>query len=134
MPNQPDVESVTAVLHRINQSWLAGRPEDLAPLIHPNIVMAFPGFGGRAEGRNTFVAGFADFCQHAKVHEYQEAGHQVDVVGDTAVATFTYAMVYERSGERYRVTGRDLWVFARQGGDWLAVWRTMLDLAEQPDR
>jgi len=41
-------------------------------------------------------------------------------------------MVYERSGERSRATGRDLWVFVRQGGEWVAIWRTMLDLAEQP--
>ena len=41
-------------------------------------------------------------------------------------------MIYERSGERYRATGRDLWVFARQDGAWLAAWRTMLDLVEEP--
>ena len=32
-------------------------------------------------------------------------------------------MTYERSGERSRATGRDLWVFARQDGEWLAAWR-----------
>jgi ketosteroid isomerase-like protein len=78
------------------------------------------------------VAGFEDFCTHAVVHEYTESGHQFDVVGDTAVATYTYEMVYERDGRRSRVSGRDLWVFARQEARWLAVWRTMLDLAEQP--
>jgi len=102
MQNSFDADSVSAALRRINECWLAGRPEDLAPLLHPGIVMVIPGFGGQAEGRDTLVAGFADFCQHAKVHEYKEADHSVDVVGDTAVASFTYAMVYERAGERYR--------------------------------
>ena len=55
----------------------------------------------------------------------------MDVIGDTAVASFTYEMVYERSGKRSRATGRDLWVFTRYGSEWIAVWRTMLDLAEQ---
>jgi hypothetical protein len=41
-------------------------------------------------------------------------------------------MVYERSGERYRATGRDLWVFGAQGNAWIAVWRTMLDMDEKP--
>jgi hypothetical protein len=54
------------------------------------------------------------------------------VVGDTGVVSFGYEMVYERSGKRNRATGRDLWVFVRQGGEWVAIWRTMLDLAEQP--
>ena len=54
----------------------------------------------------------------------------VDVAGDTAVATFGYEMVYERAGQRYRVTGRDLWVFEQQGETWIAVWRAMLDMNE----
>jgi hypothetical protein len=46
------------------------------------------------------------------------------------VVTFRYEMVYERSGGRFRSTGRDLWVFQSQGRAWIAVWRTMLDMEE----
>jgi hypothetical protein len=48
-----------------------------------------------------------------------------------AVAIFQYEMVYERSGERYRSTGRDLWVFQGEGDAWIAVWRTMLEMQEE---
>jgi uncharacterized protein (TIGR02246 family) len=125
-------EAVTAALERINRTWLDQRPDDLVPLLHPDMTFVFPGFAGRVEGREAIVAGFADFCGNATVHEYREADHQVDVIGETAVASFTYEMVYERSGTRSRATGRDLWVFVRQGSEWIAAWRTMLDLAEQP--
>ena len=101
-------------------------------MFHPNITFVFPGFAGRVRGREAMVAGFADFCTNANVHEYREADHQADVIDDTAVVSFTYEMVYERSGTRNRVSGRDVWVFARQGSGWIAVWHTMLDLAEQP--
>jgi hypothetical protein len=77
-----------------------------------------------------FLAGFRDFILNATIHEFHEHDHQIDVVGDTAVVTFAYEMRYERSGERYRATGRDFWVFQRQGIAWVAVWRTMLDLNE----
>jgi uncharacterized protein (TIGR02246 family) len=119
-------------MQRINRTWLDGRPEDLVPLLHPDITLVFPGFAGRAEGRDALVAGFVDFCGNATTHEYSEADQQVDVVADTAIVSFTYEMVYERSGQRSRATGRDLWVFARQDGEWVAIWRTMLDVAEQP--
>jgi uncharacterized protein (TIGR02246 family) len=132
MPSPTDREAVAATLQRINDAWRAKRPADLGPLFHPDIVLAVPGFAGRATGRDALVAGFADFCTNATVHEYRESDHQVDVIGDTAVAAVAFDMVYERSGARYRATGRDLWVFGRQGGEWLAVWRTMLDVAEQP--
>jgi len=126
--------AVSAAMQRINRTWLDRRPGDLGPLLHPDITMVVPGFAGRVEGRETLVAGFVDFIDNATVHEYREADHQVDVIDDTAVVSFTYEMVYERAGERSRATGRDLWVFARrgEGGEWIAVWRTMLDLAEQP--
>ncbi len=124
--------AVHAAMQRINRTWLEGRPNDLLPLLHPDIVTVFPGFAGRAEGREAIVAGFANFCGNATVHEYSESDHQVDVIGETAVVSFTYEMVYDRSGERNRVSGRDLWVFAREKGEWLAVWRTMLDMSEQP--
>lgn len=132
MHSQAEREAVLAAIGRINRAWLERRPADLVPLLHPDITLVFPGFAGRVEGREVVVAGFADFCSNATVHEYREADHQADVIGETAVASFTYEMVYERSGKRNRASGRDVWVFARQGHAWIAVWRTMLDLAEQP--
>ena len=49
-----------------------------------------------------------------------------------AVESFRFEMVYARDGGRWRSTGRDLLMFERKGDSWLAVWRTMLDLAEEP--
>jgi hypothetical protein len=132
MPEQSSQAEVTAVLDRINRAWLDRRPADLVPLFHPALTMVFPGFRGRAEGRAANVAGFEDFCTHATVHEYRETDRQVDVADSTAVVSFAFEMVYERGGKRNRATGRDLWVFTRLGGAWLAVWRTMPELAEHP--
>jgi uncharacterized protein (TIGR02246 family) len=132
MQSQTAREAVSAAMERINQTWLDRRPQDLIPLLHPDMTVVFPGFAGKAQGRAEILAGFTDFCANATVQEYSEADHQVDVIGDTAVASLTYQIVYKRAGNRSRATGRDLWVFVRQGGEWIAVWRTMLDLAEQP--
>jgi hypothetical protein len=132
MNNQADRDAVAAALEAINRTWLEGRPRDVAPLLHPAVVMVLPGFGGRVEGPDALVAGFVDFCDNASLQEYGESDLSVDAAGDTAVAGYAFDMVYERAGVRTRATGRDLWVFARQGGAWLAVWRTMLDLAETP--
>jgi ketosteroid isomerase-like protein len=132
MADESKLESAAATMHRINQAWLDGRVEDLAPMVHPEIIMVFPGFAGRIQGQEEFLAGFRDFCSNARVHEFSEHDDQVDVAGDTAVVSFRYEMVYERSGGRYRSTGRDLWVFQQQGSGWKAVWRTMLDTEEKP--
>ena len=130
----PEIEhrAVSDLLRRINQAWLEGRPRDLLPLFHPGIIMVYPGFSGRADGREALVAGFLDFCENARVHTFEESDHQVDRIGETAVASFAFTLIYEREGQRYRSTGRDLWVLARHDAEWRAVWRTMLDLTEEP--
>jgi ketosteroid isomerase-like protein len=130
MTDESKRESAATRMRQINQAWLGGRVDDLAQWVHPEIVMVFPGFSGRCQGQEVFLAGFQDFCQNATTHEFHEHELQVDVAADTAVVTLRYEMVYERSAARYRATGRDLWVFQLSSGEWLAVWRTMLDLQE----
>jgi len=114
----------------INAAWLAGRLDELAAMVHPQITMAVPGFTATACGREAFLNGFREFLESSKIHEYHEQGAHVDVVGNTGVVTFRYGIVYERAGERYRAQGRDLWVFENIGEAWIAVWRAMLDMQE----
>jgi ketosteroid isomerase-like protein len=130
MEDQSKRQGAAAAMREINRAWLEGRVQELAPLVHPEIVMVFPGFSGREQGRERFLAGFDDFGHNVTIHEFREFDHQIDVAGETAVVTFRYEMVYERSGERYHSTGRDLWVLEKQGPGWLAVWRAMLDVQE----
>jgi hypothetical protein len=132
MADESERQRVADVMRAINEAWLDGRVDDMAPALHSEIVMMLPGFSGQVRGREPFLAGFRDFIQNATIHEFHEHDHQIDVVGDTAVMTFTYEMLYTRSAERYRASGRDLWIFQQQGAAWVAVWRTMLDLNETP--
>ncbi|MCK4415210.1 MAG: nuclear transport factor 2 family protein [Candidatus Eisenbacteria sp.] len=130
MAGESEREEITKIMGRMSRAWLEGRIDDLAPMIHPEVIMVLPGFSGRIHGRENFLAGFRDFSQNAVVHEYREEDHQVDLAGDTVVVGFRYEMSYERSGGRYHATGRDLWVFQKDGAAWLAVWRTMLDVEQ----
>jgi uncharacterized protein DUF4440 len=123
-------ESAATAMRQINQAWLKGRVEDLRSMVHSEIVMVFPDFAGKIQGRENFLAGFSDFCGNSIIQEYREHDQQVDVAGETAAITFRYDMVYVRSGERYRCKGRDLWVFQMQDGVWIAVWRAMLEMKE----
>ncbi|HEY7303719.1 MAG TPA: nuclear transport factor 2 family protein [Bryobacteraceae bacterium] len=124
-------EAVHTALQRINSLWLDGHVEGLEALVDPNIVMVLPGFTGRIQGRQEFLAGFRDFCENVHVHEFTDRDYGIDIFGDTAVISFGYEMVYERSSERYRATGRDLWIFQAQDSGWVAVWRAMLDMQEE---
>ena len=127
-----EVASAAAAMRQINQAWQNGRLDELASMLHREIVMAPPGFGGRAEGRDAILAGFRDYSENATTVEFNEHDLQADLIGDVAIVTFRYDMVYERRGTRSRASGRDLWVLQKHSGTWLGVWRTLFGMEEHP--
>lgn len=121
------------IMAAINHAWRVNDLPAMAPHIHPNIIMKLPGFSGEIVGREALLSGFAEFCINARVLEYLESNEQIDIIGDCAVVTFRFEMLYERLKYRERSTGRDLWMFHSLNGKWIAVWRTMLELEEVRD-
>src|SRR5215472_17472550 len=126
------VRAVVEALGRIRSAWREGRPRDMAELLDADVAMAFPEFTGRLEGRDALIASFEDFQKVARLLEYREGEVQIDGAEDAAVAQVPFEMAYEREDRRWRSTGWDVWVFARRGGRWWAIWRTLQGLAEQP--
>ena len=121
-----------AAMRVINRDWINGDVNGLRARVHPDVAMAMPGFSATVQGRDAFLDGFRAFLDSAMVEKFSAEDLHADVAGETAVVTFRYEMIYQRLGGRYLSTGRDLWVFQRQDGNWIAVWRTMLEMQEHP--
>jgi len=119
---------VHSVLAAINAAWREGHPSTILEFLHPEIVLVPPGFKGTVRGRDILVSSFEEFSKNASILEYEESDEQIDAIGDSAIASFHFRMLYERDAYREDCSGRDLWVFARQDGRWIAVWRAMLEL------
>ena len=125
-------DEVRQTMAAIQATWREKRPRDMKAYLHPDFTLAAPRFGTMMKGRDLLIGGFLQFTSIATVHEYREFDDDVQVIGNTAVVTFRFDMVYEREPDkREHSTGRDLWVFARDGDRWLAVWRTMLDVVDE---
>lgn len=127
----PENASVHDVLRSINTAWREGQPLSMLKYLHPDIIMALPEFTGTVQGRDVLVASFEEFCRNAKVMDYEESDESISIIGDCAVATYRFKMIYERSAYRAVSRGRDLWILRQQGDGWVAIWRTMLDLVEE---
>jgi len=121
---------VHKVLSAINQAWRSNSPLEMSQYLHSDIVMTFPGFSGEVAGRGALLASFVEFCSNARVLEYQESNEQINVIGDCAVVSFQFEMLYERAKYQERSKGRDIWVFQYISKKWIAVWRTMMELEE----
>ncbi len=58
--------------------------------------------------------------------EYKDSEPNIDLWGSTAVAAYSWEIAYDMSGESYRASGWDVFVFVRENAPWLAVWRTII--------
>ncbi|UCC39332.1 MAG: nuclear transport factor 2 family protein [Candidatus Aminicenantes bacterium] len=123
-------EEIRELLSNISKAWTKGHPEELEGFFHEEMVITGPGFKGGGRGKSECVKSYKDFITHATIREVKESEHMIDVWGSTAVASYRFEIDYEVGGERHNDAGHDLFVFAREGGKWLAVWRTIIPLSQ----
>jgi ketosteroid isomerase-like protein len=124
--------ALSAALDHIIRAGMNGQTDGLAGILDDQVIMVFPGFGRQVQGKAAMIGGFQDFAANAEVHEHRETDERIDVIGDAAVASYRFELIYTRQDVIYRSTGRDLWIFHRDKGVWKAVWRTMLEMEEEP--
>ena len=121
-----DTEEIWRFVQRMNDAWSKDGADDLASFFHEDMVIVHPDFTKRVEGREACVASYEGFCKQAVILDLKLDNPGIDVFVDTAIVTYSYEISYEMGGERFNDTGRDLFIFIREHGSWLAVWRTMI--------
>lgn len=123
--------AVLQVLDRIQRAWRQGPLEDMAPVLAPDVTFVFPGFSMRLTGRTQLLESYREFSASARVESYRD---RRSVVGGTeaALAEVVFDMTYSRAGTRWRAHGVELWALERRADGWIAFWRTMQELTEEP--
>jgi uncharacterized protein (TIGR02246 family) len=121
-----EVTEIQQLIQRLNDAWAKGNPSELANFFREDIVMVNPDFSQRTEGREACVASYEGFCKQAAMLDLKIGEAVIDVFNDTAIASYSWEIAYEMGGEHFNDTGRDIFLFVREDGKWLAVWRTMI--------
>ena len=125
-----DKIAVHNIMRKINSSWRSGSPENMRIYLDPEIMIKIPGNSGEIIGREALIDSFKEFWTNAQVLEYSESDEYISIIGDRAVVAFKFGMIYQRENYRDKSSGRDIWIFEKKNGNWLAVWRTMIDVNE----
>ncbi len=86
-------------------------------------VAIVPTTPGRLEGKEAYVAGWRDFAAAAKILEWKETGHRVQVYasGACAVVTYLFSITFETGGQARAMKGRDMFFLVKEGGRWLVA-------------
>jgi uncharacterized protein (TIGR02246 family) len=133
MSAPPDTETaVQRVLDRIQRAWREGRPEEMSAVLAPDITFVFPGFSMRLTGRDRLIDSYRDFLAGTRMGSYREDRRSIEGGGSAALAEIAFDMTYARGGREWRAHGIELWALERRPDGWVAYWRTMQELTEEP--
>jgi ketosteroid isomerase-like protein len=116
---------IAQVIQQLNEFWLNKQYDKIAGLVAEDVIVAPPGFDRRIQGRKAYVQSYRDYDQAAITRKFSAAEPQIDISGSSAVAVYTFAIVYDMAGRTHREKGRELLVLSRASGGWQVVWRTM---------
>jgi uncharacterized protein DUF4440 len=119
-------EEIRRLVTTINDAWSQGRPEELHQYFDDQMVIRGRAFQEMSRGREACVRSYIDFLNAATVERFQLGEPEIDLHGDTAVATYPWEMTYQLQGKTYTESGHDLFVFSHGSGAWRAIWRAML--------
>lgn len=121
-----DQKVVESILKSIVAAWNTGDLEDLKKYFHSDMVIEGPEFRERKEGRDQCIQHHEEFHRNVKIRSFNHSDYQVNIWGDTAVASCRFEGQMETGGETFKDTGRDLYVFSRESGEWQAIWNSIV--------
>jgi ketosteroid isomerase-like protein len=126
-----EADTLRDVLAAINAAWTSADISGLGALFHSDMVIVGPGYQQFAVGRDACIESYREFSSNASVLAYEASEATVHVWGDTAVCSYTWSMTWQRAEDPVSDVGTDQFVFARVGGQWLAVYRLVLFQSSQ---
>jgi ketosteroid isomerase-like protein len=114
-------QEVWNTVRALNDAWTRGDANELVNYFHDNMVAITATDRERLVGRRACVAGWKAFAQAAKIHRWKELDPQIELYGNTAVVTYYFDMSFDMGGRTVDLGGRDMFVFVKENGRWLAV-------------
>ena len=88
----------------------------------------------RLTGRDRLIDSYRDFLAGSRLRSYQEDRRSIEGGASAALAEIAFDMTYDRAGSEWRAHGIEIWVLERRPEGWVAFWRTMQELTEEPAR
>ena len=119
--DDPVKNEVWGALRSLNDCWTKGDGTKLSEFFHSDMVAITATDRDRVEGRESCVAAWVGFVQATKIRRWVELDPQIQVYGDAAVVSYYFDMEYEMGGQTVKTSGRDMFFFIKEDGQWWAV-------------
>jgi uncharacterized protein (TIGR02246 family) len=117
------------LIRESNRAWKEGAIHELENVFDERAVIIAPRIEGRIVGREAILKSYADFVGHARTDSFEEMEHCVDVIGETAVATYRFRIRYQLHSEEAPrdEVGQEILVLHKRSDGWKIIWRTQTE-------
>ena len=99
----PPEEAIRRVIQQINEDWSSKRYAEIGEHLAEQVVIAPPGLQERIRGREAYVQSYLEYDRAATTREFSPGEPEVDVIGEVAVSTYPFLVVYELEGKTSRI-------------------------------
>lgn len=119
-------DKIWEIIESINNLWTNGQAEHLGPFYDDKVIHADKEFETLTSTKDELLYSFKSFCDNARINSFAESEQEIEVIGTTAVASYTWSIKYDMNAKSYDEKGKELLVFSKETGKWLVVWRVLL--------
>lgn len=115
------VQAILGIENNMVRDFNAGKIEQVLEHFHPRVVGFSSTRQERITGRSAMRRTFNYYFQASPRMKYRISQPQVQVLDDTAIATFFWTVELGTGRPRHLIRGRGSHVFARDGNKWQIV-------------
>ena len=108
-------------LRALNDAWTKADGETLPEYFHPRMVAITPVGKLRIKGAAKCLEGWQQFARSNTIHSWREDDPDIELFGDTAVATYYYVMDVTMGSKRLTLSGRDMLTVRKENGRWWLI-------------
>ena len=124
MDQHAEKQEIELFIRAMNRIWTEAWDEhEFRRCIHRDAVAIVPTTPGRLEGRDAYVAGWKGFVDAARIHEWNETDHLVQIYaeGKSAVVTCLFTIRFDIGWQAMNMRGRDMFFLVKEEGRWLVA-------------
>lgn len=117
-------EQLWHTIKEMNRKWtVENKPDELKNYFHESMVAIVPTNIKIIEWGVNCVEGWKNFAENAKIHSWKEIEPKVQVYWENkfAIVTYYFEIIFEMSGQKINMKGRDMFSLINENWKWLIV-------------
>ncbi|MFC2158082.1 YybH family protein [Acidobacteriota bacterium] len=130
--NTTDLQTeVIQSIKDMNTAWMQSDFDKLRDHFHEDMIIVAPDNLRVGVGIDACIASYESFMSEGRINSFKDKHIAVDIIGNTAAATYEYDVDYEINKKRSIEEGKEVLVFSKVSGQWKLLWRMIVSASEK---